>query len=121
MQLIKIDQNGGLVTIEVSIDGTPTWHYYYQEDQKHEHDNSTGRPLVHTIGQPAELVKRIHVWEFRLVNVSDTSINVRVGIEWYQEKGANRTKTLIHVWGDQAQITANNGTLLGESGLIIIN
>ena len=119
MQLIKYDKNEGLLTIEISIDGTPTWYYYYQEDQKHENDNSTGRSKSHTLGMPGELIRKAHIWEFRLANVSDVAIDVELQIEWFQEKGSNRTKTQIHKWNTISPIAPNSGSLQGESGLLI--
>lgn len=119
MQLLNIKQNEGLVTIEIEIIGSPTWVYTYQEDQKHSNDNYTGRPLAHTLGKPYELIINTHVWEFRLGNTADTSIEVDTKITWYQEIGNKRVKTKIHEWKTKSNILANSGKLEGESCLII--
>jgi hypothetical protein len=118
MQLIKYKKQEGLLTIETSISVTPTWYYYYNEDQLHENDNSLNKPKEHTIGKPHELVKVTHNWKFVLANPSINQIVVDVMIDWYQIIGGVKTK--IHHWQDTSiKVPAGGAEESGESAMLI--
>jgi len=110
MEVLTYKKNGGLIWIEVSVTGTPTWYYNYQEDQFHENDNANNRPMKHTIGMPDELVSLTHNWLFRLGNVSNNAISVDVKIEWWQGQGSP-----IHTWKDTVTVKADSGEETGSS------
>ncbi len=116
MILVQYAKNQGLLTIELSINGTATWYYYYQEDQLHENSNAMNKPKIHTLGLPHELVKSIHNWEFKLANPTDSSLEVNVEIEWFQlQQGA---KTLLAHWTKVVTVPAGGAAPSGESAFM---
>lgn len=112
MILIPVKNDGGLVTIDVEIEGTPVWSYLYDEDQLHRNAASEKKPGHHTLGQPHELIDSNHDWEFRLANPTDNEITVQVSIEWKQS-GA-----IIANWSEKVKIDGGSGELVFGNGLV---
>ena len=95
-EVLKYYKNEGVIRIEIEIKNTPVWSYEYWEDQIHTNSNNLGKPLRHTIGEPHELKKAHHIWEFEVVNPASVDIKVDFKIDWYQlVKGQDK---LIHSW-----------------------
>lgn len=113
MQILTYKKNEGLLSIEVTISGTPTWYYYYVEDQFHENALYSNKPKKHTLGEPHELIKLSHNWLVRLANPSDDDISCSVKIEWFQLD--NGSKKSILIWTRTLDVPANSGSEAGDS------
>jgi len=115
MDILTYKKNEGLLWIEVTITGTPTWYYYYLEDQFHENGLYSNKPKKHTLGEPHELIKQNHTWLFKLANPSDNDISCTLTIQWFQIMGG-QTK-LIHMWTRNVDVPAQSGSEMGDSVL----
>lgn len=118
MELLKYKKNGGLIYIKVWVKNTPSWYYYYQEDQKHENDNAKNKPKEHTIGMPHELGSQTHNWEFRLANSSNMQITCDVIIKWYQSTD-NVEKEILKWEKDNVKVKPNDGVIKSGSAILI--
>lgn len=115
MDILTYKKNEGLLWIEVTISGTPTWYYYYVEDQLHENGKYSAKPKKHTLGEPHELIKLSHSWLIKLANPSESDISCAAKIEWFQMDGGS--KKLIHTWTRTLNVPAESGAEAGDSVL----
>ena len=73
MKLIKFQNNGGVVTIHIAIEGLVTWRYVYACDNgTFKKNNQDKGPFIHTLGLPHELNNDIDAWDISLANISDS-------------------------------------------------
>lgn len=115
MDILTYKKNEGLLWIEVTISGSPTWYYYYVEDQLHENGKYSDKPKKHTLGEPHELIKLSHNWLVRIANPSENDISCVVTIEWFQLQGGS--KKSIHSWTRTLNVPAESGAEAGDSVL----
>ena len=112
MELVKFKMNGGVVTIQVTINGLVVWTYTYaEENDVHTGESSSPGPHIHTLGLPHELNIKVHNWDVHLGN-SGQKQNYSVEINWLQDNN------VIHTWRKAG--TLNTGEAIKESGSALL-
>jgi hypothetical protein len=85
MDLVKIQNTAGPVTVVLTITGAVSWSYDYDaRDYEYRNTGSSSAPNQHALGLPAELDHDVHKWSIRLANVTSTRQRYTVDIVWEQ-------------------------------------
>ena len=98
-QFLTYRKDKGMISIEVSIENTPTWNYRYRFglNEVVENDNAKNGPKSHDLATPSNMSHPEHRWHFLLTNIASfPAPNVTVRIDWYQQQDG--IKVLIHKW-----------------------
>jgi len=108
MELVKFNKDGGIVTVQVSVNGLAAWKYKYVTNGHHIDKSSLDqRPSIHALGLPHELESSIHTWEIQLGNTSGTVQGYRVAVTWEQDGHElhtwSKTGTLATILPDKVE------------------
>jgi hypothetical protein len=120
MILIPVNKNEGIVSVHIEIHGSSTWDYNYDEDQSYHNDSILKNPKVHILGNPYDLIKKKHKWDFIIINPSDQKIKIDIKMKWKQIQ--KNTTVEISKWSiKNFEIPANTPKPFSDEGYIVKN
>jgi hypothetical protein len=116
MELIRVQRDGGTVTVTFQIEGVVSWGYVYVTDANNTFRNSGTNAQAHShpLGLGAGLDHQVHSWTVRIANVSDVAQPYTILVTWNQDGQVIKTWTGAAVTGqvDPGAIKLNEGDAL---------
>ena len=113
MELIQFNNNGGPVTIDITINGANIWSYEYVGDSTFKNNTGTGNGSTHILGSPGSLDNDINSWDVRFANISNDSIVAAATVNWKQDGQVLKT------WTEQVLVPAESIASVSANALLI--
>jgi len=114
MELVKFKKNGGLVTINIVINGLVAWRYVYVTDtHNYVKTSSDPAPCIHVLGFPDTLEGDVNSWDIQLANVSDSDQDYKIEVAW-EQNGA-----VLKTWLDSGNIASDTAKVVSANAWLI--
>lgn len=114
METVKVDSKGGVVVVQITVEGTVAWSYKYACDKGTYSNNSAKRAVsVHTLGLPHELSNDIDSWDIVVGNIDDAKQAYVVNVEWIQDNEK------LHGWKKAGTLEANKSQKLTDDAWLV--